>query len=424
MATNANLFISFYPSQSPSLTAVGTAAQEWSRVGWPLDVYHYRGVATLNKALGCTLQPGGGTFVTTYTRTMSGGQSYTGHRYGASAKYDGTTTPSYATWTGQNCFQLGIKRATHNISNEVYVTFDWHQASFPNSSITGHEPTAEYKSIFRWGDVEIRFKSTTWTGSSHTVVLAIRNNGSEIATITVPGVTNSTEQFTRIHVKLDATGGLIDCECAGNGQSVSYTGQNTVNTISLSSAAFIYVGPPIADNNATQAYPCSITNVYMSSTGYSAGRPMAAVIGITSDNTLSGWLPEGTAVSTLTNALSLATDAKAARGYGTGAYALLNLSTRSYLGDLVGLQPDILSIELHAGKVSNRDLVIAKRLSLGISLNGVATMGSYARTVYLSTDSSGTPPAGAYVNVLSEFILNPPCTTADWANIKARLETV
>ena len=423
MPTSACLFLTFCAAGPPNLVLVGDAKQDFSNWSKPPGVYHNNGVATEDATIAPTLVPTNNSMFSTKSFLDSAGVGRGSWQYGCrNATYGAATTPSYTAWDAAKAFQIGIKRSTYSIGAELWCSFDWLFECLPNSSIAGFEPTAEYKSIFRWGDVEIRLKSTTWSGSSHTVVLSIRNNGSEVTTLTVTGVTNSTRQFMRIHVKLDATTGLIDCDCNGTAQAASYTGQNTVATTSLASATFVYVGPPILDNNSTGAYVGSIMHAYFSTTAWSTGRPFAVwyapyTAGFITDGTMTNWLAEGTGATTHSIGLNSYSDAKASRGYGAGAEALFVLPTLT-TGNLAS---SILAIEIHCGKASNRDLVAAKRLSLGMSLSGVSTMGTIASAIALPTDTVSTPPATNYRPILSDFLINPAYTLSDWSNLRVRL---
>lgn len=424
MAHNACLFLTFGAFNPPNLTLVGAAKQDWSGWSKPPGVYHYAGVATEDATIGPVLTPTNNPIFSTWTPADSSGAARSTFQYGCrNATYGAATTPSYSSWDAAKGFQIGVKRSTYSIGSEVWCSFDWKYECLSNSSISGFEPTANYKSVFRWGDVEIRAKSTTWTGSSHTFVFSIRNNGSEVTTLSVTGVTNSTKQFMRIHVKLDATTGLIECDCNGTAQAASYTGQNTVATTSLASATYVYVGPPILDNNSTGCYAGAIAHVYFSTVGWSSGRPIAQWFafgngaGYLADGTMTNWLAQGTGATTVSNALLDYSDAKAARGYGYGAEALFTLPTLT----TGNLSSSLLSIEIHGGKACNRDLVSAKRLSFGMSLSGVPTMGTAVAALALPTDTVSTPPATNYTPVVSEFFVNPAYTLSDWTNLRVRM---
>jgi len=430
MPTSACLFLPFFAQIPANTTLVGSAKQGWSKWAKPEGVFHYTGVATEDQTAACPLIPVNSFgFFRNVGDVDSSGFSRSAHVYGGyTSSYTGATSPTYSTYDSGKAFQLAVKRSTYGIGSEIWCSFDWRFECLPNSSVSGYEPTAEYKSVFRWGDVEIRCKSTTWTGSNHTVVFSIRNNGSEVTTLSVAGVTNSTRQFMRIHVKLDATTGLIDCDCNGTAQAASYTNQNTVTTTSLASAPFIYFGPPIFDNNSNTAYPGSITNAYFSTSAWSSGRPISEYYpfgdtvgsGVINSGTMTGWLAEGTGAGTVANALGNSGDAKAARGYGAGAEALFPMPA-IVTGNL---SSSVLAIEIHCLGVSNRDLVAAKRLSLGMSLSGVSTMGTSASAIALPTDVGVSPPATNYRHGLSEFFTNPAYTISDFTDLSVRFSVL
>lgn len=426
MPTSACLFLTFFHGNPENTTLVGSAKQDWSSWAKQPGVFHNNGTATENETIAPTLSPGSNSPFQTWTPLDSAGIGRSTYQYGAkSSPFTGATTPTRASWDAAKGFQIGVKRSTYSIGAEVWCSFDWKFESLPNSSLAGFEPSSNYKSVFRWGDVEVRCKSTTWGGSSHTVVFGIRNNGSEVTTLSVSGVTNSTKQFMRIHVKLDASTGLIECECNGTTQAASYTNQNTVATTALASATFVYVGPPVFDDGST-AYVGGMAHAYFSTSAWSSGRPIAQFIypgggaGYLSDGTMTDWQADGTGATTVSDALLTWTDGKAARGYGAGAEALFALPSLT----TGNLSSSLLSVEVHCGKASNRDLVAAKRLSLGTSLSGSSTMGTAASAIALPTDTGASPPATNYRPILSEFFVNPSLSISDWTNLKVRLQVL
>ncbi len=256
----------------------------------------------------------------------------------------------------------------------------------PNSTLsTAYTPANAWAALFKWGDVEVYFKQTTYA-ATHTLVFSIRNNGSEVATHTTTSYTG-TYLFVKLRVKLDATTGAIEMVVNGVGQSVAYTGQNTVATTSLASATAIYFGPPVADNGTT-AYVGFIDNVYLDDAAWPAGRPSVLTFALLADDSLTSFSAVGTGATTVVNALSDQTDAKAARASTSSGVAILTQTPPTMTGYLT----DVLGIELGAKRVTTRDPLAARRLEMGYSLSGTQTMGTKSKATPLPTGVAATPP--------------------------------
>jgi hypothetical protein len=376
-------------------------------------VFHYRGVATSDQSIGTNAHGHTG-------RTANSGA------YGLQGSaISGATRTTYVTNKG---VQMAIRRSVYSIGSEVWLTMDMKGlANIGATSLSSaYEPTADWAQMFRWGDVSIRCKSATYEPPSspaqYTMLFSIRNNGTEVATLSVPNVLPTDWMFLTVYVKLDATTGAITCTIDGVAQSVAYTGQNTVAVIALASATEVYFSPWTLDNLST-LYSGSMDNVWIGTVGFPAGRPRGERWRVLSDNTLVNWEAEGTAPTTVTVALFDAADAKAARGHSGGGSALLNM--QSYV--TTGLETDLVGFNLYCKKPSNRDANADRRLSVGMSLSGVHSMGTVVAGTVLSVDSVGTPPAVAFVH-LTDYVYQKSgggsFTITDLSTILARLLTV
>lgn len=394
-----------------------TGSDTWANRIKPTGVYHNNGVATESQSVAPPNKPTNNANVFTSGRTAMAGGATT-QCYGIGSGFSAVSAPTWSTYNTAKAYQLGLKRSTYSIGEEIYLTFDIAWGGLTGADLVGYEPTETYKCLFKWGDLEVRFKSSTYNSGTaqHEQIWSVRNNGSEVATVTVPGVTNSTWHFVKIHAKLHATTGLIDVTIDGHAQSVAYTNQNTIATTSLVSAAYIYFSPPVADNNADTAYIGYICNVWLSDSAFPGGRPHIFTLSLSSDVTLTGWAAEGTSATTVVNALSSQTDAKAARGSGVGSSALLSITAHG----ISGLNSTIHGLWIECQRISNRDLTAAKKLSVGFSLSGVHNMGSTVSAIVPPKDTQATPPAVMYVHGEEQF-LSPSYTQSDLANLRVRL---
>jgi hypothetical protein len=181
--------------------------------------------------------------------------------------------------------QLALKRSVYSITDEVFYTADFQFFADRNLGgfATGASFNSSYESsddslqMFRWGDVAIRVKSTTYDANSDssTVVYSVRNAGTEVATISTAGVKSLAWNFIRVHAKLDATTGSIAVSINGVDMGITYTNQNTVSSISLATATFIYFSPPAIDNGTTLHCSGTLDNVTFSTGSFPVGRPIA-----------------------------------------------------------------------------------------------------------------------------------------------------
>ncbi len=357
----------------------------------PRGVYHNKGAATQDITITPTNNPN------TATGGAGGGCTDLGRpaagAYGCntSSPFTGVSSTTRATWATAQGYQLGVNRSVTGLGAEFWLTFDMKFTGIPSSTLNStYLPSADWGKVVKFGDVELACKQTTWNGSSHTVVYSLRNNGSEVATVTVPGIINTYWLFCRIHIKLDAATGLIECDIGGISQSVAYTGQNTVQTTSLASATSVFVGPPIFDNGVT-AYAGSIDNIYFDDAAFPLGRLEVAAFTLLADDTLSGMAAYGTSPTTVVNALSDMTDAKAMKAVTAGAYAILTQTpptTTSYMTDVVG-------VEMGMKRATNRSASLDRRLEVGYQLSGVQTMGTKSKGHTLPFSNSITPPDSA-----------------------------
>lgn len=373
--------------------------------GWakPPHVYHRNGVATLNAAENGSTAGGiachfnnDGRVTTVLTETYKTGGAL------------GNST-GYTQWTGSNRtllinsttggMQIAIDRDYWIGTNatEIYAQWDFQlsQTTTGSQGVTVTNgifvnPTA----MFVWGDVAIHIKSQTYVSTPsamYTLVLAVYNNGSEIATISLPQQAAANWYYCRAHIKLDGAAGVIEFECNTTTMSVPFAAGNTINTVSVANADWIYIGPPFADTGTT-SYLGATDNFWLGTTGWPTGRPRGFPHTVASDGTLSGWAAEGTSATTITDAL-LGNDAKAARGSGSGATALLNLTGIA----TTGLESDLIGYTIIPAYISNRDQTTWKRLSVGMSSGGTHTMGALTSAQQPPLAYRSTPPAEVYI---------------------------
>lgn len=242
-----------------------------------------------------------------------------------------------------------------------------------------------------WGDVSIGVKQTTYTAPAHEVVFSIRNNSTEVATLSANTLVNSQlgrSMFTRIHVKLDDTTGLIQLECNG-AIHTAYTGQNTVQTTALSAASAVFIGPPVLDNG-TAAFVGVIDNVYIDDASWPAGRPEYKAFTLLADSVTANMVAFGTSPTTIVNALSLSTDAKAMKALVAGASAVCTITPPTTTPHLT----DVLAIELVARSATSRVSIPVsdRRLAMGYDLSGVETMGTILKSTPLAFSNTTLPP--------------------------------
>lgn len=386
----------------------------WADWRKPVGVTHNKGAATQDTTIAPPNSASWGTSIFGTGRPVTGAS---GKCMGGGTVFSGASSPTYSAYHTAQGYQVSVSRASWSIGDEVYCSMEIQWYTLPTSSMSGLQPTAGYNAIWRWGDLSLVHKSSTYDSGTghHAMVYAMMNAGVEVATITVPGTQASTWHHVRIRAKLHATTGLIEASIDGHAQSAAYTNQNTIAVTSLVSAAHIHFGPPVADDNASTCRVGYVDDIWLGD-AYPTGRPVGTLVTLSADGTLSGWAAEGTSATTVVNALSSDSDAKAARGSGVGSSALLTLAALS----IPSLTNTIHGFQMFVVKVSNRDLVAAKRLAVGVSLSGVHTMGSLLNATNPPADSVTTPPAVNYIHG-HDYVWNPSMGVSDWTNIRVRL---
>ena len=381
-----NLFLGFDVCNS----GVVNAPVIWQQYTFPSGIYHNSGVPTLNQNIGPVRnnfsQPGYDCFYA--------GRVGNSHGYGTfpgveTSPWGAATAITRAMAHTGKFYQLAMDKNIYGINDSVYMMYDFNFA-MPIASFSGQPPSG-YQALFKWGDVDIKYKQQTASATS-TMIFAVNNNGVEVSTVTVPSVTVANWHALKLFVRLNSGSGQIDFSINGINQSGVYTGQNTVAVTPLGSAQYIYFGPPISDNGTT-AYAGIIDNVYFSADSWPSGRPRAERLLMLNDISSTGWFAEGTSPTTIANAISnSSTDVRAARGYTGGAVCLMAVSGNGVT--LTNLNTGIIGYNLFANGVSNRDAVNLRKLQVGISLSGTQhTMGNNGLGVTLPFDSVGTPPA-------------------------------
>lgn len=384
-----------------------TAPTSWENTAKPVGVYHQEGVLTRNPNVvtGIILP------------TPQTGRTTGGNSYGFQASI--TNVSSYLT----NGTQIGVDRSVYSIGAEAWATFDVKYSLIASTAPYG-VPSAF--AIFRWGQVSVYVKTVTFTSPNWTVVYAVRNNATEVATVTVTDVTSTSWHYCKIHVKLDATTGLIDVNIDGFAQSVSYTGQNTVSSIVLAStgtvltADFIYFGPPLAFGTATQANAGSIDNIGIFDTAFPAGRLIARRWSMGTTSTDTNWAAVGTTPTTVPDALLLPDDTQAARGTGVGADTLITMAGSF---DFTGMQTDLIGINVYLKRPAQLDAFSASRhITIGLSRTGTHYMGTVAVAQSLHVDNVLVPPNTNYTfGGIGEGIFTAGLTQANFDTTTIRL---
>lgn len=280
------------------LTGTVSAATAWASLVKPSFMYHNRGLSTLDQTISPPNSPSSATRPP-FCNTGGGAGGQGGVAYGATSSvtaaagaYTGATTTTRATWNTAQGHQICFVRSAMNpalTGNEYWFTFDIHSTSLVTANLdSSYEATTSWKQIFRWGDVSVNAKTATYNASTdlHAIVLSIRNAGTEIATCTVQDLDcNASVDFDNpltliyceLHVKLDATTGIIEFYGNGVPQSVSYTNQNTVSVTPAASATEFYFGPPVWDNG-TNAHVGLIDSILIDDAEFPAGRPTVRLL--------------------------------------------------------------------------------------------------------------------------------------------------
>jgi hypothetical protein len=350
--------------------------------------------------------------------------------------YNAGTSVTRATAVTAQGHQLGIVRdrvLPSALSNDEYwFSFEVMMPELPNSSLTtAHTPTLDWQSIFRWGDVQIKFKESTYisgtsTTSVHDVVFAVMNNGVEVATITCPSVKcflslGSTDSlWCLVHVKLHNSTGLIEASIAGNAQSVAYTGQNTVNTISNAAATAFYFSGVITDDGTSLRYG-GLDNILVDDAEFPVGRPIVRLITLNADDTLTSAAAAGTSPTTVVNALSVYNDAKQLRFSSPTGSALMTNTMPS----TAGLNSTVLGFQGIGIRAANRYPLSARKIAIGVSLSGVDSEDVYFKNQLLPFSSIITPPetgGDSYHWFVFEKGGGGKFATTDLANVKTYIK--
>lgn len=415
---SVKLFIDF-DVNGGATQGTGPTDNVWLSWAKPFGVYHNSAVVTSNPDL-VSGAPG-------YIR-FTAGRTANSSAFGlmgvpGSPLDDPAAVPSSTSGT-----TIGVRRSVFGLGAELFFTFD---LAYPGIlPATYDTPVTSDKYVcFKWGDVTLRPKSCVDAGGGNsTIVWSLRNDVTEIAMVTTTLIVAASWLYVKLHVKLDATGGLIDCQINGVAQSAVYTTQNTVavNPIAgvgtTESADHIYFGPPILINAGTGAAgEALIDNILIDNSGWPTGRPAGQRLALGASSTNSNWSAVGTAVTTIPDALIDPTDAKAARGVGVGASTILDLAAFS----TAGLLPNMIGMNLYAKRAVNRDGHSARSLQLGLSQLGVHTMGPYSAGTVLPVSGVDLPPATDFPNfTLFDGVYNAGLTTSNLVDFKARMLTV
>jgi hypothetical protein len=410
--------------------------------GYPY-LFHNKGLATLDQSIGPPCQSGSSSAGFAYIDRTVGGASV-GRYFNVKSNsgtvknpaYGAATTVTRSTFATAQGHQWAIKRnlvkPTLANDTDLYFSFELFTPVFPASSISSaFSPSASWGWIFKWGDVGLKFKSSTYvsgtaTTSFHDLVFSVMNGASEVATVTVANVdcqqtinATSPSLWVLFHAKLDASTGLIDCSINGNAQSVSYTGQNTVATTSNAAADAIYFGPIIADDGTT-AYTGGFDSLLIDDAAFPSGLPLCLLVTMASDGTLVDTSAVGTSATTVTNALTTLADAKHVRMTSISATALLNLTMptlTSYLTDLLGFTGQVTGL-------SNRYPATARKVGVGVDLSGSVVEDEYVKTKTLPFGSVITPPETSVTHMpfhVFEKSAGTKYTKTDAASVKLKL---
>lgn len=360
-------------------------------------LFHNKGVPTLGLFYppnGQASTSVGSCFASRGTAGLSYGQGGSSMTSGA---YTGATATTRAVYAAAQGFQLGIVRSLvlpALTDNEYWFSFEVKFPLLATSSLSGFTPSEDWGAIFKWGDVALKAKETTFiSGNTHDVTFSVINNGAEIATIVVPnvvagaGLAGNTFILILARVKLHNTTGHIEFIMNGVPQSVAYTNQNTVQAIAEADATAIFLGPAVLDNGTT-AYPGHMDNILIDDAEWPAGIPTVRLITLLSDNTLTDAAAAGTGVTTVANALTSMADAKQLRFSSSSGKAILDMTMPSTAGFL----PDILGFYGYIYRIANRSPIQDIRLGVAIRLASVESDDPYVSSASLGFSSIVTPP--------------------------------
>lgn len=311
-----------------------------------------------------------------------------------------------------------VPRTAIGSPSQIWATFDISYVAYGNADDPTNYMRAQARyQIFKFGDLSLRLRrifNYNSTVGSVDVTFEAFNGTTSLGTITITSYLANTTAwiFCRIYAKLDGSTGQFDISL--DGQSASYTGLNSVATTPLASVNHLYFsGGALGYATTTTATGVAgvIDNLLLDDAAFPSGRPRGQRVAIASDGTLTNWA--SSSGGTLTLALG-SYDGTVARGTGTGATALLNLTSPSTTG-LNG----VLGWQIHAYGLSNVDTIATKRLITGVDVSGTVTNGTYI--------SPQVPPAiPSYISPGIDTLFYSTGTTdftlASIPNTKLRLE--
>lgn len=394
---------------SPTAPLIGTtvASTIWNDLAKPAAMYHNKGLATLDKTISHPNSPGSSSRGSLCAVGPSGTQ---GLCFGPSSSsslisgnYGAATSTTRATWATAQGHQICFVRALMEpalSANEYWFSFDLYTPHVINANLDStYEATTSWKQVFRWGDISINCKSMTFATTIHTLTFSIRNNGTEVATLTVgdldcdvtPQATFPTSMiYCRLHVKLDSSTGLIDFYANGAKQSVAYTNQNTVSSISNAAATEFYFGPPVLDNG-TDAWVGGLDNIIIDDAAFPTGRPF---IRYCATYTTSASSQVQATSGTVHGSLEDSTDSSQLRFLALGGYATIGKASLT----TTGFSTDFLGMSVTGIRCANRFPGGNRFLKCRLDLSGVESSDAHlisSSTLPFST--TGSPPETAGV---------------------------
>jgi len=414
------MFMGFDPCDGESQALMLSGVMQWqtgsTQFPIPPWLFHNKGLATLDQSI----HPPAPASTTTKSafmpreNTLAFGCCYfpTNSTSTMPINYGAATATTRAVWATAQGAQLAIARnqVPGGLSaNEYWFSFEVCPPNFNSVDMaSGYEPTADWAAIFRWGDVQIRAKSATRNNTTgyYNMVFSVRNNGTEIATITVPQVNaggsfaSTSWLWVLVKVKLHATTGSIEAYINGNGMSASYTNQNTVNTIANASENGMYFGPIVMDNG-TNAYVGGLDSIIIDDAAWPSGRPTVRFWAVASDGTLTNAAAAGTSPTTVANAIATGSttsrnDAKQLRFSAVSGRAELNMTAPS----TTGFNTQVLGFFGILQRAASRNPTGARRIRPSVKVSGVDYQDAIHSAVSLPFSSIVTPPETLGVNVL------------------------
>lgn len=370
-----------------------------------------------------------------FTRNSSAGMSF-GHGANGGAMvapYTAATTLTRAGWRTAKGHQMAVSRSRviPALTNaELWFSMEIAFPSLGGSSIASGLSADAYGAIWRWGDLSLYFKSTTWvSGTTHHITFSVRNGASEIATVTVNSVATTNTHasapylYVLIHAKLDASTGLIDVAINGNAQSASYTGQNTVATTAEAAATEIFFGPPVSDDG-TNVYVGAVDNFLIDDAAWPAGVPTVRIISLPSDVSATGVAATGSGATTIAEALNTSSnDVKHARWSSITGTCLINTTMPSSTGMLA----DVLGFEIVEQRMVNRYPVANVKVRVGLDISSTETEDEYTQVAVIPFSSSLSNPetltasASPVAQIFEKTGGGGKYQTSDLANIDLKL---